>query len=288
VNPGSPLDVDLRDSYLARLGWTDVPPPTSDTLFALHRANVERIPYNTVWIARGERRRIDLLSSLRYVTSGAGGYCYHLNGAFSLLLEWIGFDVHRHLGGVQGHPSGTGPAPPAGANGNHLAVTVDGYLVDVGLGDGLHEPLPLVPGEYQQGPFRYRLRPSESDPGGWRFDHDPALSFLGFDVRPGPVEQHEFEPRHEFLMSSPDSGYVRVVMAQRRDATGIDSLKGRVLHRIDGGGGTVRTLEGAIEWRAALADVFGISLDGVDRDAVGGIWRRIVTDDETRPGADDG
>jgi N-hydroxyarylamine O-acetyltransferase len=275
-----PLDVGLRDAYLSRLGWSDVPPPTIETLFALHRANVERIPYNTVWIATGERRAIDLLSSLSYVASGAGGYCYHLNGAFSVLLEWLGFDVHRHLGGVQPNPSASDPAPPAGANGNHLAVTVDGHLVDVGLGDGLHEPIPLVAGDYNQGPFRFRLRPSEANPGGWRFDHDPALSFAGFDLRPGPVRQAEFEPRHNFLMTSPESGYVRVVMAQRRDATGVDTLKGRVLHRIDGGDGTSRELTDAAEWRAVLGDVFGLTLTGVGEPVIGEIWQRICTDHE--------
>ena len=37
--------------------------------------------------------------------------------------------------------------------------------------------LPLEEGVYAQGPFRYGLRRSEVDPGGWRWDHDPAGSF---------------------------------------------------------------------------------------------------------------
>ncbi len=251
---GTPVDIERRDSYLDRLGWSYLPAPTIENMFALHRAHVERIPYNTVWIALGERRSIDLQSSVRYVTSGTGGYCYHLNGAFSLLLEWLGFDVQRHLGGVQGHPSAAGPPLPAGANGNHLAVTAAGHLVDVGLGDGLHEPLPLVAGVYQQGPFRFRLRPSDANPGGWRFDHDPALSFVGFDLRPGPVRQEELATNHRFLTTSPESGFVRVVTAQRRDATGVDSLKGRVLLRIDGSGETTRELGDVAEWKAVLVD----------------------------------
>ena len=275
---GIPLDAGLRDSYLARLGWSEVPAPTVDTLFALHRAHVERIAYNTVWIALGERRAIDLRSSLGYITGGTAGYCYHLNGAFSVLLEWLGFDVRRHLGGVQGHASAGSTPLPAGADGDHLAMTAAGHLVDVGLGDALYEPLPLVPGDYLQQPFRFGLRRSAANPGGWRFDHDPAGSFLGFDVRAGPVREEEFSARHQYLMTSPESGFVRVVMAQRRDRGGLDSLTGRVLHRVDEDGDASRQLDDIAEWEAVLVDVFGLSLDGVEPAARERLWQRICAD----------
>ena len=50
---------------------------------------------------------------------------------------------------------------------NHLVLTVADlptnenpsgvWYVDAGLGDALHEALPLVAGEYEQGPFHLRL-----------------------------------------------------------------------------------------------------------------------------------
>lgn len=286
----TPIDVAVRDAYLRRLGWSQVPRPTLDTLFALHRAHVERVPYETVWIALGERRGLDLLESARALSNDkgatgrrAGGYCYHLNGGFSLLLEWLGFEGYRHLGGVQRKPTTSQPDPPAGASGNHLALTVSGldgreWLVDAGLGDGLHEPIALVEGEVVQGPFRFGVRPSDAEPGGWRFDHDPTLSFAGFDYRPGPVHMTEFLERHEHLSTSPDSGFVRVVMAQRRDATGVDSLRGRVLTRIGAPPDDARELATKAEWREALGDVFGMTLRGVAPDAVTALWRRVCTD----------
>jgi len=45
---------------------------------------------------------IDPLGSARRILGGRGGYCYHLNGAFSALLAWLGVDVSRHLAGVHG------------------------------------------------------------------------------------------------------------------------------------------------------------------------------------------
>lgn len=286
MESGTPLDAMTRDAYLARLGWTDVPPPTIETLVALHRAHVERVPYETVWIALGERRGIDLLESARRMTNGtgAGGYCYHLNGGLSLLLEWLGFDVHRHLGGVQSNPSAANPEPVAGASGNHLALTVsiDGrdWMIDAGLGDALHDPLPLVEGGVDQGPFHFRLRPSDVEPGGWRLDHDPKGSFAGFDSRSGPVVEEEFHERHEFLSTSPESGFVRVVTAQRRDATGVDALRGKVLTRIEAGSDEGRELMSEGEWRAVLADVYGMSLDHVDAAVVAALWQRIGADHE--------
>jgi hypothetical protein len=52
---------------------------------------------------------------------GRGGYCYHLNGAFALLLASLGYDVRRHLGGVHGPD---GPSPES--LGNHLVLSVGG------------------------------------------------------------------------------------------------------------------------------------------------------------------
>jgi arylamine N-acetyltransferase len=282
MRPGTPLDTRLRDAYLARLGWSEVPPPTLDTLIALHRAHVELVPYETVWIAFGDRRGIDLVESAGHLVdgTGAGGYCYHLNGALSLLLEWLGFDVHRHLGGVQPNPSGGADAPAAGANGNHLALTVSGvdgdsWIVDAGLGDAVYEPIRLAAGPVRQHPFTFHLRPSDAEPGGWRLDHRPGGSFQGFDYRPGPVDADEFAERHEFLSTSPASGFVRVVTAQRRDAAGVDVIRGRVLTRIGAGPDSTREIGSEREWREALGDVFGMSLAHRDASAIAAVWQRI-------------
>ena len=84
----------------------------------------------------------------RVAVQHRGGYCFHLNGAFSELLRSLGYDVVRHVGGVHGPEGATGEEMA-----NHLVLTVrnlpndanpDGtWYVDVGLGDALHEPLPL-------------------------------------------------------------------------------------------------------------------------------------------------
>ena len=139
----------LRDAYLTRLGL-EAEPPSADALFRIHRADVERIPYETVWIHMGDRWTVDASKSVARIATGArGGYCFHLNGGLSELLRSLGYDVVRHVGGVHG-PDG----PIEWVMTNHLVLTVNGlptepnpggiWYVDAGLGDGLYEPLPLL------------------------------------------------------------------------------------------------------------------------------------------------
>lgn len=277
-----PLDVGLRDEYLRRLGLPEPPPPGVEALHMLHRAQVERIPYESVWIWLGERRTIAPLDSVRHLTSGRGGYCYHLNGALATLLGWLGFDVRRHVGGVQGAPDSE-----VGATANHLALTVNGlptdtnpdgrWFIDAGLGDGPHEPVPLLAGQHRQGPFTYALAPSAAVPGGWRFHADPRMSLMGMDFAAEDAEQRAFEAKHRFLQSHPDSGFVRVLTAFRRDAGGVDALRGLVLRRQDGTGETSTDLTTEPDWYSALADVFGLPLSDVDGERRERLWRKVNT-----------
>ncbi|MFF5078127.1 arylamine N-acetyltransferase [Actinoplanes sp. NPDC000266] len=279
------------DGYLRRLGLDGRAgrSPSIEALTELHRAHAERVPYESLEIWLGRPTTVDPTESVDRIVRGRGGYCYHLNGAFSALLRALGFHVSRHVGGVQ--PT-TGRPP--GADANHLVLTVSGlpsaeapdgrWLVDLGMGDGLHEPLPLVEGLHRQGPFTYGLRPSEAEPGGWRFDHDPRGGFLGMDFRAEAAEMTAFADKHQFLSTSPESGFVRTATAQRRDAGGADVLRGLTLSRVSE---TVsRTaLETPGDYFAALADLFGLTLDEVSAAERAVMWRRLVEAKEgPRPG----
>lgn len=273
------LDASVARGYLARLGQPDPGQPTVAALHDLHARHVERIPYETVWIHLGERLGLDPVESARRVSAGRGGYCYHLNGALSVLLTTLGYDVHWHIGGVQRR----GVEPP-GADGNHLVLSVHGlpdekapdgtWYVDVGLGDALHKPLALRSGVARQGGFTYALGPSDVVAGGWRFVHDPRGGFEAMDFAPGPADPAAFSERHRWLSTSPESGFVRVLIVQRRDATGVDVLRGCVLNRVSGtDGGWARDVTSYDDWTAAL-DGCGLSLDDIPTEAVRELWRR--------------
>jgi N-hydroxyarylamine O-acetyltransferase len=132
------MNTELQVAYLRRLGL-DAEPPSVEALQRLHRRQVERVPYETMWIHAGEPWGIDPLDSVaRIALHGRGGYCYHLNGAFGELLRSLGYAVRGHVGGVHG-PTG----PDVESAGNHLVLTVSGlptgesgsgiWYVDAGL-----------------------------------------------------------------------------------------------------------------------------------------------------------
>jgi len=276
-----PLDIELRAAYLRRLGL-DAEPPSVDALQRLHRRQVERIPYETMWIHAGEAWGLDPLDSVKRVARhGRGGYCYHLNGALGTLLRSLGYEVSGHVGGVHG-PAG----PDAESAGNHLVLMISDlptdenpsgiWYVDAGLGDALHEALPLRAGVYAQEPFRLVLDEPEDRDGKWHLTHDPAGGFAGMSWKTTDAELDDFATKHHWLSTSPDSGFVQVAMAERRDATGVDVMRGLVLTRIGKDAGTREPLTERNEWYAALADVFDLRFDGSTPETLDHLWDRVL------------
>jgi arylamine N-acetyltransferase len=285
------LDGDVMLAYLCRLG-VDAEPPSADALARLVGRHAERVPYETLWIGEGDAWGIDpVVAARRIALDGRGGYCYHLNGALGVLLESLGYSVGRHVGGVHG-PDGPNPE----CRGNHLVLTVSGvptamnpggvWYVDDGLGDALHDPLPLAAGVYRQEPFRLSLE--ETARGAWHLTHDPAGGFTGMSWTDGEATLADFEAQHRFLSTSPDSPFVRVPMAERREPAGIDVIRGLVLIRIGDGATTSEPITRRADWFAALGDIFDLRFEHSAPEAVDRLWRHVVAIHrqwEDRPGS---
>jgi N-hydroxyarylamine O-acetyltransferase len=282
------LDDALVGAYLDRLR-VDREEPSADALGRLHRAHVERIAYETLWIHMGDtdRRRWGtnpLESVRRIVDEQRGGYCFQLNGAFHLLLVALGYDCTRHVGTVHG-PDGPTPSERA----NHLALTVrvgdsptdasSSFYVDAGLGDALHEPLPLTPSAYRQEPMAFDLQ--RLDASTWALRHDPHRgSFTGMVFSTESAEMDSFDDQHTYLSTSPVSPFVRTLTVQRRDERGVDVLRGLVLRRVDDSP-SQRTLMSESELFAVLDEVFDLPLTHVSADAKRELWTKLEHDHRT-------
>ncbi|HEV7206155.1 MAG TPA: arylamine N-acetyltransferase [Jatrophihabitans sp.] len=280
-----PLDRAVRDDYLNRLGL-DAEPPSVDGLRRLTRRQVERVPYETLWIAAGEAWDLDPhRSAARIARLGRGGYCYHLNGALGLLLTSLGYTVHGHVGGVHG-----AEGPTDAERGNHLVLTVDGlptaanpagvWYVDTGLGDALHDPLPLMAGPHDQPPFRLVLERIDDET--WHLVHDPLGGFGGMVWTAAIARRSDFEAKHGWLSSSPESGFVRVPMAERRDATGVDVIRGLVLSRIGAGARTDEPVTRRADWFDVLADVFDLTFEASTPAARDRLWATVLAAHQAR------
>ncbi|HWD53433.1 MAG TPA: arylamine N-acetyltransferase [Acidimicrobiales bacterium] len=271
------IDADLRQAYLGRLGL-EAEPPSVEALQRLHRRQVERVPYETMWLHAGEMWGIDPIDSVRrIVRDGRGGYCYHLNGAFAELLRSLGYRVARHVGGVHG-PGG----PDADSAGNHVVLTVSGlpsdenpsgiWYVDAGLGDALYEALPLAAGTYLQAPFRLALDETKAGVGGWHLAHDPAGGFVGMGWTTAEAEMAEFAATHAWLSASPDSPFALVAMAEHRDATGVDVIRGLMLSRVGDIVTSSEPLTERADWFEALADLFDLRFDACAPETLDRLW----------------
>ncbi|MBO0811299.1 MAG: arylamine N-acetyltransferase [Microlunatus sp.] len=274
------LGDDVRSAYLARLG-VPAEPPSVEGLRLLVQRHAERVPYETLWIQAGESWTIDPFeAAIRIALHRRGGYCYHMNGALGLLLSSLGYTVRGHVGGVHG---ADGPGPET--TGNHLVLTVEQlpddsnpagvWYVDNGLGDALHDPLPLVAGCYRQAPFQLSLEQLDGN-GTWHLTHDPNGGFAGMGWTMADARAEDFEARHRWLSTSPESGFVRVAMAERRDSSGVDVIRGLVLSRIGAGAHTYPAVTRRTEWFDLLADRFDLRLDAMPPDARDRLWTTVL------------
>jgi hypothetical protein len=156
---------------------------------------------------------------------------------------------------------------------NHLVLVVSGlptdanpggeWWPDVGLGDAIVEPLPLVVGEYEQGGFSYAITEVRDE--GWSFRADRQGSFLGLETGPAPTST-DVEECHARLSTPPDGRFARVLVVQRRVDGHVDVVRGCLAHRVTPDGHTETELTTYDEWRGALADGCGLSLAGVGDD----------------------
>jgi N-hydroxyarylamine O-acetyltransferase len=281
MDTGTDRQTELMNAYLRRLGL-EAEPPSVDALFRIHRAQVERVPYETTWIPLGERWSVDTEAAFeRIALHGRGGYCFHLNGSLGKLLSMLGYDVSMHVGGVHR------VEPAADDLTNHLVLVVGGlptadnpdgnWYVDAGLGDALYEPLPLRDGTYQQEPMTFGLTATPGGIGDWHFTHDPRGSFASMSFRASVGTLDEFENTHVELSTSPDSGFVQVVIAEKRCHDSVCWLRVLTFGRRDRDGAVTRIVTDRHEWFGLLADEFSLTFDDVDAEAKDRLWASACT-----------
>ena len=282
------------EDYLAHIGVDRAAPPSLDTLAELQARHLERVVFENLEIQRGRPTTVDYAeSAARIVKRGRGGYCFHLNGAFGLLLEALGYEVSRRRGTVQ-PPRDEAP----GRLLNHLVLLVHGlptsahpegtWWTEVGLGDGSIAPLALRAGTGEDDFYTYTLEPSPVYAGGWRLLQGEGGGSGIVDIDTAQPQAAEVAAAHERLSTSTESRFLRTATCQRRHAGGVDVLRARSLSHVERGATRETLLADEGEWFAALADVFGLQLADVDAAERRALWERVHAQHEAWAAAQDG
>ena len=132
-----------------------------------------------------------------------GGVCYELSAMFARLLNALGYDARLVLGQIS-------------IPGGHQAIVVelsgDSYLVDVGSGSPLFEPIPLGQVfEVQRAGLGFRFRPGDEDQI-WvqdRWLDNAWVQHCRYDLRPISTEvrmaayQHHHTPGASWVIGAP-------------------------------------------------------------------------------------
>jgi N-hydroxyarylamine O-acetyltransferase len=243
------------DQYLQRIKYSGSLKPNLETLVGVHRHHLLHITYENLDVHFGRTLELDPARAFeKIVLENRGGWCYEMNGLLAWALNELGFDVQL-LACAVGQTN---------ASANHLALKVNlerPYLADAGFGNGLLEPIPLEPGVYVQQSRAFRLEQNGTH---WKFQM-PSLNLgaIGnsFDFTLEPQNIEDFQARCTYLQTSPESGFVRVVVCHRMTEQGVQSLRGAVLQTITNGIETSRTLETQSDYDTVLRDVFDLHLE---------------------------
>ena len=248
------------DAYLERIGAEYDGNPTLENLNHLIFQNQSMIPFENlaVYDHYGTVNLDPDALFKKIVTDHRGGFCFELNGAFTLLLKGLGYDVVSLMARV-GVPF-IGKLFPL----YHRAVwvTIDGkdYFCDVGMGGP--KPSFAVPmsGEKQRvGNQCYWIEDTDR---GWKMLKSDGKGDDGAVIIFAPIAflPLDFYPPCRDLLESGNSIFHQMRMLNLTTKDGFIRLDGTTLTIRKGEEETKREVEEA-EFPEVLKSYFGISYD---------------------------
>ena len=211
--------------YFQRISFQREALPDLDTLRSLLQAHVTSVPFENLDVQLG--RRLTIAPEEAYtkiVENGRGGWCYEQNGLFGWALGEVGFDVTRVAAAVMRRQRGEI------STANHLSLLVRcpgaaaGYLVDVGFGGSLWQPIEFREGHHVHEPYRLGLR--RLDDGHWQFFEDLGEGEFSYDFEAIPADEAALAAKCEFLQTNPESSFVLNLVAQIRAPDRHTALRG--------------------------------------------------------------
>jgi len=241
------------DRYLVQIGFQGRARPILDRIIAIHRAQVFSIPYENLdtqlsrRVDRDAERIFDKIDGQR-----RGEWCYELHELLLWALREIGFDARLVTAAIHRRSFGDVRI------GDHTAILIRlerTYLADLGLGDGIRDPIPLQVGTYDQGRLRFVLERADGDY--WRFRNHAFAYPTDVDFRDAPLDHAVVDSKADELQTNPESIFVQNLVCQIMQPESVTCLTGRVLRHKTPDGAT-KTLVPLADMPKVLAVTFGI------------------------------
>lgn len=244
------------EAYFQRIHFEGVPEATIECVTALMQHQLYAVPFENLDVQAGKLVSIvpeDIVDKI--VNRQRGGYCYEVNGLFSLALTALGVPYRW----VAARPMFYPMRRPK----THMAIVVELagrlWLCDLGFGSyGITAPLALdaLNEDVVQGNDRFRLSKAEEGDfllqswvdGAWANQFSFGLQ---------AQEWVDFEPSNFMNSKHPDAVFVKSLLVISHHARGRSILFGNVLKTVVDGEVNKRVLTQP-EVEAALVQTFGI------------------------------
>jgi N-hydroxyarylamine O-acetyltransferase len=252
-----------RSKYFERIGYTNQPSVSVETLREIHAAQVFSIPFENLSIheSKNVNNQNDFIAldeaSLfkKLVIDKRGGYCHENNELLAIALTQIGFQVERLAARVL-----TAPNLPRGHKLLLVTINDQKWIADVGFGGyGLYEPIPLVVNQEEKQYGDYFKIVMSNDIYVLQFLQNSTWKNL-YEFNLEKFEPVDFKPFSYHVSHAPDSFFVQNRFCVMPTPQGRMVLLNEKLRIMNNGQEEVKMVEDETNYFAVLKQYFGIAL----------------------------
>ncbi len=251
------------DGYFERINYSGSREATEETLNKLHICHAMNVPFENLDVFYKKPPQLDEASLYnKIVKNKRGGYCFEMNGIFSIVLKRLGFKVTDLLAKV--FVEGIGYTAKTH---QVILVEINGrkWVVDVGFGnDGLLAPLRLEENTDQkqyahvynlikEPQYGYLLRKKTGD------KYNNLYAFTLEECRP-----EDFIMSNHFTATYPESFFLLMRMCTMPTKEGRITLTDTHFKVIENGDIKETEIKNEEEFRTCLKDYFRLDLEKID------------------------
>jgi N-hydroxyarylamine O-acetyltransferase len=244
------------NAYFQRIAFTQEARPDLATLTALMRCQLRSVPFENLDVQAG--KIVSLVPEEiveKIIQRQRGGYCYEVNGLFSMALQALGLSYQF----VAARPMFYPVRRPKTHMGIVVTLGEDQYLCDLGFGSyGIRAPLHLGSLDVEVAQDFDRFKMSKLNEIEYLMQAHVNGEWLNqYSFNLSPQEWIDFMPANYLNSTHPDAIFVQKHLIIKQNETGRVMLVGDSLKSIERGQETVRTIAEE-ERKQVLLEQFGL------------------------------